>query len=208
MPRPAPEPAVERTISARARHDLALVDAALAGQAKAYEELLQNYRTAVYHLVLKIVRDANDAEDVTMETFGKAFRHLGRYSPQFAFSTWLFRIATNNCIDFVRRKKLTTLSLQGPAHLSEEGECTLQVSDEELNPLEACIKQQRREQVLQAVAQLPAKYSKMLQLRYFDELSYEEVAAELQCPVGTVKANLHRGRALLLEVLQGSKAGL
>ena len=208
MPRTAPEPTVERTMSSRARHDLTLVAEALAGQAKAYETLLQNYRTAVYHLVLKIVRDANDAEDVTMETFGKAFRHLGRYSPQFAFSTWLFRIATNNCIDFVRRKKLTTLSLQGPAHLSEEGECTLQVSDEDLNPLEACIKHQRREQVLRAVAQLPAKYSKMLHLRYFDELSYEEVAAELQCPVGTVKANLHRGRALLLELLQGSKASL
>ena len=85
----APAPDTERTMSARAREDLGLVAAALAGQTKAYEELLRHYRTAVYHLVLRIVPQADDAEDVTMETFGKAFRHLGRYSPQFAFSTWL-----------------------------------------------------------------------------------------------------------------------
>ena len=93
-------------ISARARQDLELVAAALAGQTRAYEELLRQYRTAVYYLVLKLVPQADDAEDVTMETFGKAFRHLGRYSSQFAFSTWLFRIATNNCLDFLRRRKL------------------------------------------------------------------------------------------------------
>jgi RNA polymerase sigma factor (sigma-70 family) len=206
---PAPEaPLVAHEKSARARADWESIQAALGGQAKAYEELLQRYRTPVLHLVLKIVRDADDAEDVTMETFGKAFRHLGRYSPDFAFSTWLFRIATNNCIDFVRRKKLDTLSLQGPAHLSAEGECTLQVGDEEPNPLEAYVKQQRKELVQQAVAQLPATYSKMLRLRYFNELSYEEVATELQCPLGTVKANLHRARALLAEVLEGSEKGL
>lgn len=208
MPSLIPAPAEERTMSDRARHDLTLVAAAVGGQAKAYEELLQKYRTPVRHLVLKIVRDADDAEDVTMETFGKAFRHLMRFSPNFAFSTWLFRIATNTCIDFMRRKRLATLSLQGPAHLNEDGECTLQVCDEELNPLEAYVRQQRREQVQQAVAQLPAKFGQMLRLRYFDELSYEEMAAELQCPLGTVKANLHRARALLLAQLQGEKEDL
>ena len=143
-----------------------------------------------------------------METFGKAFRHLGRYSPDFAFSTWLFRIATNNCIDFVRRKKLATLSLQAPAHLSEDGECTLDVCDGDLNPQEAYIRQQRCERVRAAVAQLPAKYVDLVRLRYFEELSYEEVAAELQVPLGTVKANLNRARALLAAALAGSGEGL
>ena len=143
-----------------------------------------------------------------METFGKAFRHLGRYSPDFAFSTWLFRIATNNCIDFVRRKKLATLSLQAPAHWSEEGECTLEVCDEDLNPQDAYIRQQRCERVQQAVAQLPAKYVDLVRLRYFEELSYEEVATELQWPVGTVKAHLNRARALLAAALAGSEEGL
>ena len=192
-------------MSTRARQDLALVTAALAGQSKAHEQLLQQYRTAVYHLVLKIVPQADDAEDLTMETFGKAFRHLGRYSPQFAFSTWLFRIATNNYIDFVRRNKLATLSLQAPAHRNEDGECTLELCDEELNPQDAYIRQQRCARVRHAVAQLPAKYVALVQLRYFEELSYEEVAAELQWPLGTVKAHLNRARALLAGMLQGGE---
>ena len=187
---------------------LELVAAALAGKTKAYEELLWHYRTAVYHLVLKIVPQADDAEDLTMETFGKAFRHLGRYSPQFAFSTWLFRIATNNCIDFARRKKLATLSPQALAYLSEDGECTLELCDEELNPQDAYIRQQRCERVRAAVAQLPAKYVDLVRLRYFEELSQEEVATELQWPLSTVKAHLNRARALLAELLQGSEDGL
>ena len=196
--------APERVMSVRARQDLALVEAALAGQTRAYEELLRHYRTSVYHLVLKLVPQTDDAEDVTMETFGKAFRHLGRYSPQFAFSTWLFRIATNNCLDFMRRKKLATLSLQAPAHWSEDGECTLELRDEDLNPQDAYIHQQRCERVRAAVAQLPAKYVDLVRLRYFEELSQEEVAAELQWPLGTVKAHLSRARALLAALLQGS----
>ena len=192
-------------MSARARQDQALVAAALAGRASAYEELLRHHRTAVYHLVLKLVPQADDAEDLTMETFGKAFRHLGRYSPQFAFSTWLFRIATNNCLDFVRRKRLATRSLQAPAHRSEDGECTLEVCDGELNPQDAFIRQQRCERVRAAVLRLPAKYVALVRLRYFEELSLEEAAAELQWPLGTVKAHLNRARALLAELLRGSE---
>ena len=198
-------PATERMMSARARQDLTLVTAALAGRASAYEELLQHYRTAVFHLVLRIVPQADDAEDVTMETFGKAFRHLGRYSPQFAFSTWLFRIATNNCIDFVRRKKLATLSLQAPAHLSEDGECTLELCDEAPNPQDAFIRQQRCERVRAVVMRLPVKYLDLVRLRYFEELSLAEVATELQWPLGTVKAHLNRARALLAAALAGSE---
>ena len=209
MPHPAAlAPATERMMSARARQDLELVAAALAGQTKAYEELLRQYRMAVYHLVLKLVPQADDAEDVTMETFRKAFRHLGRYSPQFAFSTWLFRIATNNCLDFIRRKKLATLSLQAPAHWNEDGECTLELCDEELNPQDAFIRQQRCERVREAVMRLPIKYLDLVRLRYLEELSLEEVAAELQWPLGTVKAHLNRARTLLAEMLIGSEEGL
>lgn len=205
MPTPADDSLVTTELSARAQVDWQLIQVALVGQSKAFEGLLQRYRTPVYHVVLKIVRDPTDAEDLTMETFGKAFRKLEGYSPQYSFSTWLFRIATNHCIDFMRRKRVATLSLQGPAHRNAEGECTLEVCDNELDPLEACMRQQRRERVQEAVEQLPPKYRTMLQLRYFEELSYEEVAAELQCPLGTVKAHLHRARALLLLALQGQE---
>ena len=208
LPPAALVPATERIMSARARQDLELVAAALSGRASAYEELLRHYRTAVYHLVLKLVRQADDAEDVTMETFGKAFRHLGRYSSEFAFSTWLFRIATNSCIDSMRRKRLATLSLQAPTHLNEDGECTLELCDEAPDPQDAYIRQQRCERVREAVARLPAKYVDLVRLRYFEELSQEEVATELQWPLGTVKAHLSRARTLLAALLAGSEEEL
>jgi RNA polymerase sigma-70 factor (ECF subfamily) len=195
-------------MSARARQDLKLVAAALAGQTRAYEELLRHYRTAVYHLVLKIVRQADDAEDVTTESFSQAFRHLRRYAPQFAFSTWLFRIATNNCIDFVRRKQLAALSLPAPAPLSADGECTLDLRDGEWNPQDAFIRQQRGQRLREAVMRLPDKYRNLVWLRYFEELSYEEVATALQWPLSTVKAHLNRARALLAALLPGSEEGV
>jgi RNA polymerase sigma-70 factor (ECF subfamily) len=195
-------------MSARAQADCDLVVAALGGQAKAYETLWQTYRTPVYHVVLKMVRNGADAEDLTVEVFAKAFRHLGSYVPQFAFSTWLFRIATNHGIDFMRRKRVATVSLQVPAHVNAEGECTLAVGDDDPDPLEAYMQQQRREQVQRAVALLPAKYARILQLRYFEELSYEEVAAELKCPMGTVKGHLHQARAKLLAQLAGCAVSL
>ena len=162
---------------------------------------------------------------MTMETFAKAFRHLARYSSQFAFSTWLFRITTTICLDFMRRKRLATLSLHAPVHFSDEGECTLDVCATDLNPQEACIRQQRLERVRHAVAQLPAKYIPLVRLRYLEELSYEEAAAELQWPpsysgrravvaaepqwpLGTVKANLNRARGLLAELLKHSKESI
>ena len=108
----------------------------------------------------------------------------------------------------MRHKPVATLSLQGPTHLNEEGECTLQLCDEAPNHLEAGMKQQRYEQVQQAVAQLPAKYSRMVCLRYFEELSYKEVATELRYPVGAVKAHLHQARALMIALMLGRQEWL
>lgn len=198
-------PEYERERSARARHDLALVEAALAGSASAYEQLLKEYRKSMYHMVLKMVRDADDAEDLTMEAFAKAFRHLPRYRPDYAFSTWLFRIATNHCIDFMRRKRLKTSSLSAALDLADGDTMLLDARDQNLNPQEALIRQQRMELVQRAVDLLPPKYARLVRLRYFDELSYEEVAQELKAPLGTVKAQLFRARELLLELLQGSR---
>jgi RNA polymerase sigma-70 factor (ECF subfamily) len=152
------------------------------------------------------VPDADDAEDLTIETFAKAFRYLSTYSATFAFSTWLFRIASNTSIDFLRRKRLDTLSLALPEPGSfheEDGRPASEVRDQELDPLEACIRQQRREWVHQVVGQLPRKYVTLVQLRYFEEQSYEEIAAQLHLPLGTVKAFLHKSRELLLVLLKG-----
>lgn len=199
---------IEKIWSARARHDLTLVEAALQGHAKAYEELVQRYRKAVYHTVYRMVRHADDADDLTSETFAKAFRNLPRYRPDFAFSTWLFRVATNHSIDFLRRKRLQTLSLEAMAAASDSAEVGWSIASADPTPQEALIRQQRAQVARQVVELLPTKYARLVRLRYLDELSYEEVATKLHLPLGTVKAQLFRARELMLELLQASKATL
>ena len=205
---PIVETEIERGFSPKAQRDLVLIQAALDGCAKAYEELMRCYRKSVYHIALRMVRDPDDADDLTMEAFAKAFGHLSRYRPQFAFSTWLFRIATNGCIDFVRRKKLNTQPLNVAVRLSDGESILLDVCDHAPNPQEAFIRQQRMEVVQRVVTRLPAKYARLVRLRYFEELSYAEVATELQAPLGTVKAQLFRARELLLQLLEENKAAI
>ena len=205
---PIVEPEISRGFSLKAQRDLVLIQAALDGSAKAYDELLRCYRKSVYHVALRMVRNPDDADDLTMEAFAKAFGHLSRYRPQFAFSTWLFRIATNACIDFVRRKKLHTQPLNVAVALGDGESFLLDVCDHAPNPQEAFIRQQRMEVVQQAVTRLPAKYARLVRLRYFEELSYAEVATELEAPLGTVKAQLFRARELLLQLLQENKAAI
>lgn len=195
----------EQAMSVRARQDLNFIAVALAGEAKGYEQLMQRYYKPVYQVVLKMVRHPDDAEDLTSEAFAKAFRHLARYSPDFAFSTWLFRIATNNCIDFLRRKKIKTQPLNAQLALRDGNSIRLEAPDHAPNPHDALIRQQRIDLVRQVVTRLPPKYATLVRLRYFDELSYEELAEQLQLPVGTVKAQLFRARELMADLIKDSK---
>ncbi|MCI1189811.1 sigma-70 family RNA polymerase sigma factor [Hymenobacter sp. DH14] len=208
MPLDSTSPDTEREFSARAQRDLVLIEAALAGSAKAYEGLLANYRKSLYHVVLRMVNNADDADDLTQEVFAKAFQSLARYRADYAFSTWLFRIATNHCIDFIRKRRLKTLSLSTEMQLGNGDGMLLEVASPELNPQEVYIRQQRIERVQQLVGHLPPKYQKLVRLRYFDELTYEEVAVELQAPLGTVKAQLHKARELLLNLAQKNQGAL
>jgi RNA polymerase sigma factor (sigma-70 family) len=198
----------EREISLRAQEDMRLVEEALAGSAKAYESLMRRYRKSVYHLTLKMVRDADDAEDLTLEIFAKAFRSLPKYQTMFAFSTWLFRIATNHTIDFVRRNRLRTQSLSAGVSVGENESIALDVASLDLDPQQAYMRQQRIELVQQLVEMLPPKYLTLVRLRYFDELRYEEIAQQMGAPLGTVKAQLHRARELLSMFAKGSRAAM
>ena len=200
--------AADADLSWRARRDLALIQAALSGQSKAYGTLLALYQKSVFHVVLRIVRDADDAEDLTQEAFAKAFRSLARYTPQFAFSTWVFRIATNHSIDFLRRKRIKTRSIHAGLHDERGDGFTLDVPDQDPNPQEAYINQQRSELLQHLVTKLPPRYARVVRMRYFDELTYEEVATQLQLPLGTVKAQMFRARELLLDFIKNSKAAI
>ena len=156
-------------------------------------------------MILKMVRNVDDAEDLTIEAFAKAFKNLHRFKKDFTFSTWLFRIATNNSIDFIRKKRLETFSLN-TSFKDDSGEAVnIDVEDKNLDPQEEAIKSQKIELIQMFVTKLPAKYQRLVRLRYFQELSYEEIAQELNAPLGTVKAQLHRARELMYDLVKGKK---
>ncbi len=197
---------VKRQFSEKALQDFKLIDrATLENDESAFADLMSRYKKPVYHMILKMVRNVDDAEDLTIEAFAKAFKNLARFKKDYTFSTWLFRIATNNAIDFIRKKKLETYSLN-TSFSDDNGEAvTIDVQDSDRTPDEEAINTQKIELVRMFVTKLPAKYQRLVKLRYFDELSYEEIAKELDAPLGTVKAQLHRARELMYELVKDKK---
>jgi RNA polymerase sigma-70 factor (ECF subfamily) len=198
---------INPNFSANAKNDFHLVSRAKEGDQKAYAELMQRYKDSIYFMALKMVNNKDDAMDLTVETFGKAFENLAKYKPDFAFSTWLFRIATNNCIDFIRKKRLNVVSLNSLTDQDGE-ERQFEVRSENLNPEESSIKKQENEKLKNIVDQLPSRYRTLIILRYFEELSYEEIAQQLDLPLGTVKAQLFRARDLMANVMNRKKNNL
>ncbi|MBI9055184.1 MAG: sigma-70 family RNA polymerase sigma factor [Bacteroidales bacterium] len=197
---------VNPNLSEKARHDYKLVQLAANGDEKAYAELLDRYRDAIYYMLLKMVNNKSDAEDLTIEAFGKAFKNITQYTPNYAFSTWLFKIATNNCIDFIRKKKGNMISLDQTADDQESAGTPLQSNT--LDPEENMIKSQRVILMRNVVKNLKPRYRALVELRYFKEYSYEEIATELNLPIGTVKAQLFRARELLYNILKNSKPNI
>jgi len=195
---------VNANFTENAKNDLQLVIKARGGDQKAYADLMHRYKDSIYFMVLKMVNNKEDANDLTVETFAKAFEKLDKYQPEFAFSTWLFRVATNNCIDFIRKKKLNTTSIHGMTDDDGE-EQTLQIKADTLNPEETQIKKQQTEELKLLISNLPQRYRNLITLRYFDELSYEEIAEQLDLPLGTVKAQLFRARYLLGNIMNRMK---
>ena len=198
---------VNRQFSDKALEDFQLIDeATIKGDESAFAKLMERYKKPVYHMILKMVRNVDDAEDLTIEAFAKAFKSLKRFKKDYTFSTWLFRIATNNAIDFIRKKKLETYSLN-TSFTDDSGDAVnIDVEDRNITPDEETIKPQKIELVQMFVTKLPAKYQRLVRLRYFDELSYEEIAQELDAPLGTVKAQLHRARELMYDLVKDKKS--
>ncbi|TRX55960.1 sigma-70 family RNA polymerase sigma factor [Fulvivirga sp. M361] len=197
---------LKKQFSDKALEDFKLIDQAVKeDDEQAFAMLMERYKRPVYHMVLKMVRNVDDAEDLTIEAFAKAFKNLHRFKKDYTFSTWLFRIATNNAIDFIRKKRLETMSLD-TSFTDDNGEAVqIDVEDKNLNPQEEAIKSQKIELIQLFVTKLPAKYQRLVKLRYFEELSYEEIAKELDAPLGTVKAQLHRARELMYDLVKNKK---
>jgi len=191
-------------LSEKARQDYVLVNAALTGDEKAFARLLSRYKDAIYFMLLKMVNNRSDAEDLTLEAFGKAFKNLHQYSPTYAFSTWLFKIASNNCIDFLRKKKGTYVSIENNNDQNENNE-TVRLKSKEPNPEEKLIRKQKAILLQKVVRRLKPRYRTLVELRYFREFSYEEIAKELNLPLGTVKAQLFRAREMLFKMIESTE---
>lgn len=175
---------------------------------RAYAELMDKYRDSIFFMMLKMVKNSDDADDLTIEAFGKAFNRIHQYTPNYAFSTWLFRIATNNCIDFIRKKKMTTLSLDKNIDDGEGGEITVEIKSSALDPEQKFVRKQKIRIMRDIVAKLKPRYKELVVLRYFREYSYEEIAEETQLPLGTVKAQLFRAREQLYKLMKDKKGNI
>jgi RNA polymerase sigma-70 factor (ECF subfamily) len=184
--------------------DRELVIQALKGDEKAFAKLLLKYKDQVYHMMIKMVKNPNDAEDLTFEAFGKAFSNLAFYSSEYAFSTWLFKIATNNCIDFLRKQKGTTYSIDQAQEMdSVNGNNNgFKIKSNVPDPEERMILKQRGKILQGYLVKLKPHYQNLIDFRYFKEYSYEEIAKELDLPLGTVKVQLYRARNELFGLLE------
>jgi RNA polymerase sigma-70 factor (ECF subfamily) len=191
-------------LSERALQDYELVQKALQGDEKAFARLLSRYKDTIYFMLLKMLNNRSDAEDLTIEAFGKAFKNLHQYSPTYAFSTWLFKIASNNCIDFLRKRKGITVSIENEDEHSEMSEVA-RIKSKDLNPEEKLIRKQKAILLQKVVRRLKPHYQELVELRYFREMSYEEIAEELNLPLGTVKAQLFRARQMLFKLIEGTE---
>ncbi len=187
----------------KAMRDYQLVLAARdKGDQRAYADLMKLYREPIYMLLLRMTHNPTEADDLTIETFGKAFCQLHTYTPKNTFSTWLFSIASNNGIDFIRRQRLELVSLSSLSVRNEDDQYEYPLPSDSPNPEQQLITKQRCERLREVVKQLKPRYRKVVEMRYYDELSYEEIAEKLQLPLGTVKIQLRRAKALLAEILK------
>ena len=192
-------------LSDKAKQDLVLVEEAKKGNQAAYAELMDRYRDSIYFTMLKMVKNTDDADDLTIEAFGKAFNRLEQYSPSFAFSTWLFKIASNNSIDFIRKKRIQVTSMDSGFSNSDGESIQIDARSTGLNPEETIIQGQRIDHMRLLVSKLKPKYRELVEKRYFEEMSYEEIAEEMNLPLGTVKAQVFRARDFLASMIDKTK---
>jgi len=202
-PHKAPSPpsrSEQRSLDSRAE-DSAIIAEALKGDNRAYQKLMDKYHDAIFNFIYRMVRDREQVEDLTQEAFIKAFASLRSFNEEYAFSTWLYKIATNNCIDYIRKRKLQMFSIDKPIE-SKDSDFTFELPDDTYEPDRELITDQRAGMLNEAIDQLPDKYRTVIRLRHVEERSYEEISKQLKLPIGTVKAHIFRARELLYKQLK------
>ncbi len=185
----------------RAEEDASLVRRAAAGDESAFKALMKRYRNPVSQIVYKLVRDKSQIEDLSQEVFMKAFQHLKDFDYEHQFASWLFKIANNHCIDYIRKKKLRVYSISDQTR-TEDGEMEYEIPDSTYEPDLNILREQKSRLVRQAIVSLPKKYRQVIVLRHQEELSYEEIAKKTGLPINTIKVQLFRARELMYKFLK------
>ena len=197
---------IRNNLSDKGKRDLKLINRALeTGDPKAYNELMRLYRDPIYFMLYEKLGDQDLAKDLTIESLGKAFRKLHLYVPDYTFSTWLFTVARNHCIDYLRKRKLPTFSIDQIINDDDGQKISLDLESTDPNPERILITKQIIKILRRVVKRLKPVYRNLVRLRYFKEYSYDEISKELDIPLGTVKAQLYRSREQLFKILSGSK---
>lgn len=181
-----------------------LIAAALDGDQRAYRDLFEAHRNSIYHIITKIVHNQEEVRDLVQETFIKAFSSLSSYRSEYRFSTWLYKIAANSSIDYLRKKKLNSFSIDRPI-ATRDGEVEIELPDNSYNPETDYREKIRRNSIQDAIDSLPDKYRVVIVMRHQEDRPYEEIASRLGIPVGTVKARIFRARELLKKKLKNMR---
>lgn len=186
--------------------DADVVALAQQGRELAYRELIRRYERPVFSLVVRMVRDRATAEDLAQETFIKVLNHIDKYVPEFKFSSWLFKIANNLAIDHLRKRQLPTVSIDGApdATTAAQVEATaFEIASGHESALDELEAKELGSAIERAIARLRPEYRSCIMLRHVEGRSYEEIAATLDLPLGTVKTYIHRARHELRKALEG-----
>lgn len=188
--------------------DADVVALAQRGRDDAFRELIRRYERPVFSLIFRMVRDRELAEDLAQDAFIKVLNHIDRYRPEFKLSSWLFKIANNVAIDHLRRRQLDTISMSGSPHAltADAIEATsFEVAGQQETPLQEMEARELGSAIEQAIARLRPEYRSCIMLRHVEGRSYEEIAATLDLPLGTVKTYIHRARNELRKALEHLK---
>lgn len=189
--------------------DADVVRLAQEGRERAFRELVRRYERPVFSLIYRMVRDRETSEDLAQETFVKILNHIDKYSPEFKFSSWIFKIANNVAIDHLRRRTLDTVSIDGSPHARTAAEAAgsaLDIAVEQESALDELEARELGTAIEHAVAQLRPMYRACIMLRHVEGRSYEEIASALDLPLGTVKTYIHRARHELRQALEDTRA--
>ncbi|MCB1051283.1 MAG: sigma-70 family RNA polymerase sigma factor [Acidobacteria bacterium] len=182
------------------RSDEEIVDLIKGGEVDAFEILVDRYQKRLVNYIFRMINDYEAAMELSQDVFLKVYSSLDKYNPEFKFTTWVHRIASNATIDWLRKKRIDTMSLETP--LSEDGPSfSQQVPSSDLGPLTQLEMSQLQDRIEKAIADLPLIYRELIVLRHLNDLSYDEIAEVLDLPLGTVKNRIFRGREMLKSAL-------